>query len=71
MEPFANAIAGNMQSGRAVESDMDDLINLMREFVDLIKSGGLQVVTDTGALVGAVAPRMGRELAYIDRMGER
>ncbi len=64
---LANAI--NRMTANNQNSKVDNLISLLREYLPRISN--MQVVTDTGALVGAIVPQMDTALAGLQTKKER
>lgn len=71
--PFAKTLAEQMGNvgGRDSSQDVAAAVALIAEFVGLVKDGKIKVVTDTGALVGALADPMDRRLAQMQIARER
>lgn len=71
--PFAKTLAEQMGAvgGRDSSQDVAAAVALIAEFVGLVKDGKIKVVTDTGALVGALADPMDRRLAQMQIARER
>ena len=71
--PFAKTLAEQMGAvgGRDSSRDVAAAVALIAEFVGLVKDGKIKVVTDTGALVGALADPMDRRLAQMQIARER
>lgn len=66
MRPFAQAVADEMYGdGNA----LTQLLSLVATY--LPQMANMQVVTDTGALVGAIAPQMDRELGNLQKQRGR
>ncbi len=71
--PFAKTLAEQIGAvgGRDSSQDVAAAVALIAEFVGLVKDGKIKVVTDTGALVGALADPMDRRLAQMQIARER
>lgn len=64
---LANAI--NRMTANNQNSKVDSLMSLLREYLPRLSN--MQVVTDTGALVGAIVPQMDMALANLQTKKER
>lgn len=68
-----NKVAGAINNSRYDDSKLREDISGLREDVNILNTriGELQVVMDTGTLVGTIAPKMDRELGNIYRRNNR